>query len=964
MSNKKFRKSYSLNIDFLDYEKRRDVTRNIVYSEGDRNTAFIHATLLIGGEVIDLENHIVTVAIKNSKEERITNGCEVVSAKEGKVIIPFNSTALTKKGFNKFEVIIYKGENKLVSPVFTYRVEESISKNNSDIENSNNYDVLLHLMSQVQGVIDSVEDTADRVENLEQEMITNEEERKSNENQRESGENIRLSNEAIRQSQEENRQNVFNEKITEINELTSGIRNDLDDKTQQVDRELTLMIGVFNEKVDSVDSKIEEVEDKIVEIDSNISNKLIQLDKDVENTLNTKIDSKMVEIEGQIDEKLNEKTMEKFEEVDETLLQSLLENERKIDSKVSEFTQNVNEKIQEIDTAISRNTEKVDNKIIEVETSKNQLMSEVGAKIGEVNTSVAEANAVIVEVNVAKEELSTTINNKINDFENRFSSLESSNPLGEITQSRIALDGTIQETLSKRLKYDYDKKADKNNTYTKAEIDSRIEGITSVNDATTSAQSTWSSRKINEELNKRETVEGSQNKVNQAIRESKDYTDARVAELVGQSPDLLDTLEELSNALGNDPNFATTVVDKIALKADRDSVYSKDEVDGIVRNATSINDGSTSTTTTWSSNKINLEINKKVSKEEGKGLSTNDFTNAEKNKLSGLVNYVHPNDGNTRHVTDAQISNWNGKAESNHMHDDVYARKNGTTFTGLVVTERDGEAQRLQPSSPNAACYYAFFKNKTNRSGYFGYESMSHSHFVIANEADDANIVFKTRGSGKVRINGVDIATVNDIHTHANKTVLDGITQEKINSWNNKSNFSGAYQDLTGLPTIPTVDVNKNYVDTELGKKANLTEVYTRAEVDNLLNTTSSAYTTLIPSTQWRQESANNYTFELTHNLNSDKLFVSALDNTTKEGMLVGYKIINKSTVLITCTEQVDCSLTLISGGRVTSRELRSNENSSQASYHVIEALQANIQELNKKVQHMEALIDSLVKKA
>lgn len=40
-------------------------------------------------------------------------------------------------------------------------------------------------------------------------------------------------------------------------------------------------------------------------------------------------------------------------------------------------------------------------------------------------------------------------------------------------------------------------------------------------------------------------------------------------------------------------------------------------------------------------------------------------------------------------------------------------------------------------------------------------------------------------------------------HAHGNKTVLDGITAAKVSSWDAKSDFSGAYADLTGKPTIP-----------------------------------------------------------------------------------------------------------------------------------------------------------------
>ena len=43
-----------------------------------------------------------------------------------------------------------------------------------------------------------------------------------------------------------------------------------------------------------------------------------------------------------------------------------------------------------------------------------------------------------------------------------------------------------------------------------------------------------------------------------------------------------------------------------------------------------------------------------------------------------------------------------------------------------------------------------------------------------------------------------------ELHSHSNKSVLDGITSNKITEWDNKSTFSGNYNDLTNKPTIPT----------------------------------------------------------------------------------------------------------------------------------------------------------------
>lgn len=76
-----------------------------------------------------------------------------------------------------------------------------------------------------------------------------------------------------------------------------------------------------------------------------------------------------------------------------------------------------------------------------------------------------------------------------------------------------------------------------------------------------------------------------------------EYVDQKVSDLVSSAPEALDTLQELSKALGDDPNFATTIA---------------------------------------------TELGNKVDKVEGKGLSTNDYTNEEKEKL----NNISPSDWN------------------------------------------------------------------------------------------------------------------------------------------------------------------------------------------------------------------------------------------------------------------------------------------------------------------------------
>ena len=121
-----------------------------------------------------------------------------------------------------------------------------------------------------------------------------------------------------------------------------------------------------------------------------------------------------------------------------------------------------------------------------------------------------------------------------------------------------------------------------------------------------------------------------------------------------------------------------------------------------------------------------------------------------------------------------------------------------------------------------------------------------------------ANITVPTKTSDLTNDSGFltehqdisNLATKSELHSHSNKTILDGITQAKINSWDGKSEFSGSYNDLTNKPTIPSktsqltndsgylTSVPSEYVtESELSAKGYLTSVPSNYVVEeNLLN--------------------------------------------------------------------------------------------------------------------------------
>ena len=341
MSNTNIIKQYSINIDFLNYEKKRDVTKSIVYSKGDVNTAFIYATLSIGSKIINLNDSTVVVNVRNNEGECFTNICEIIDAKKGIISIPFTSSSLSKVGFSKFEVVVCSNDKQIVSPMFGYRVSEDISSEGA-MEGTDEYSFLLVLISQVQEMVDNVK-------NIEDEISVNEE--------------IRIDNENNRQQQEVNRENVFNDRVSIIDSKLGLIGEALVEANSKISE----IDNVKNSLSDTVNDKIEEitetVNNKIIDIDEDISNKLYQVDKDVKSILDENFDSKATEIDLTITQKINEVNV------------TVNENIVKINSKISEINNVKNNLVSEINQTKNDLSSVIDNKVANFEDRFKELES-------------------------------------------------------------------------------------------------------------------------------------------------------------------------------------------------------------------------------------------------------------------------------------------------------------------------------------------------------------------------------------------------------------------------------------------------------------------------------------------------------------------------------------------------------------------------------------------------------------
>ena len=225
---------------------------------------------------------------------------------------------------------------------------------------------------------------------------------------------------------------------------------------------------------------------------------------------------------------------------------------------------------------------------------------------------------------------------------------------------------TIPDVSNLATKSELQSKADASNVYTKLEVDNALAlkqgNITDLDQIRAGATLGASSyQKPHSGIPASDLADGVIPDVSGFVTTS-DVADA-VADLVDSAPATLDTLKELADALGDDPNFATTMttalgnkVDKVSGKGLSTEDYTTAEKTKLANLATVATTGSYNDLTDkpvipegtdlsgyYDKTEVDGLLDDKVDKVSGKGLSTNDYTDAEKTKLAGIASGAEAN---------------------------------------------------------------------------------------------------------------------------------------------------------------------------------------------------------------------------------------------------------------------------------------------------------------------------------
>ena len=199
------------------------------------------------------------------------------------------------------------------------------------------------------------------------------------------------------------------------------------------------------------------------------------------------------------------------------------------------------------------------------------------------------------------------------------------------------------------------------------------------------------------------------------------------------------------------------------------------------------------------------KFNSKVDKIENKGLSTNDYTNEDKNKLASLNNYDDI-------TIKSDISNIQSSLETKANSIDVYSKK-----------EVDKKIDEINIPSTDLSNYYTKTEvyNKTEVDEKF--------ENIQTGGTTDLSNYYNKQETDKL---------INDIPSY-NDSELKSLINNKVDKVNNKSLVDNSeIERLKSLKNYDDSTINKNITDIQssLETKANSSNVYSKSEVDKKIN--------------------------------------------------------------------------------------------------------------------------------
>ena len=303
------------------------------------------------------------------------------------------------------------------------------------------------------------------------------------------------------------------------------------------------------------------------------------------------------------------------------------------------------------------------------------------------------------------------------------------------------------------------------------------------------------------------------------------YVDEKVADIVGSAPETLDTLKELSTALGNDPNFATTIANQIGTKVDKvdgKGLSTNDLTDSLKANYDAAYTHSTSAHAP-----VNAQKNSDITKAEIEAKLTGNITSHTHSQYLTSIP--------AEYITEAEL-NAKGYApldSPNFTNSISMARKSDTTIGAQSValgsnTTASGDYSHAEGAGATASGYVSHAEGEeTTASGYcshaegYGTTASGQASHAEGESTTVSGYASHAEGTGTIvssdyqHVQGqynIEDTTNTYAHIVGNGTADNTRSNAHTLDWNGNGWYAGKLSQ-DGTPTEDKDLTTKKYVD-------------------------------------------------------------------------------------------------------------------------------------------------------
>ncbi|NFO04265.1 hypothetical protein FDB23_09105 [Clostridium botulinum] len=311
---------------------------------------------------------------------------------------------------------------------------------------------------------------------------------------------------------------------------------------------------------------------------------------------------------------------------------------------------------------------------------------------------------------------------------------------------------------------------------------------------------------VNSELNKRYTKDQTftQEEVLQKIKD-----------IIGTAPEALDTLQEIAKALNNDADFAGTMTKQLITKVDKaqgkqltDENYTLAEKNKLTKVENEAN--KYIHPANHSADIIVDNPNKRFTNDAEKSKNLESYNKKHEHANKSIIDkitqdlldkcnsaYGHINDV-IKHVTSSEKSNWNEAYSKEHDHNNKSILDG---ITQALIDKWNNANTHINDATRHITSaernLWNTVSKKSDNGHVHNYNELSNKPSIPSRTSELNN------DSGFITQKEIDTS---QNHTHSNKSILDKITQSLIDSWNTVSNKADkghkhSISEITNMPT-------------------------------------------------------------------------------------------------------------------------------------------------------------------